>query len=343
MAETSPKISAEIFKDRRVQIGAAVIALLIIASIVFFTFGGGGGNNDTGSATPGGADGGALPAGENPGTPVIPPVASGPSSSGPGSGGGRGPASGQQTASAGANSFSDAPPGMQLPVGGGVSAPDPNAAFPGSGPGGVGGGPVTAAPGAAKPTPIRSGVPATQPRTDPFISFFRVVTPRPPAYLYAQPLRVASYPKPKVVGTVGTAVADLEPLPFVERRVAGILYNGSVSAILETGPSGPGGQVDVVQPGSRVESGIAGVPDLTVESIGPTELILRSEDNRRVQVKLTGLPEGARPNNPVGGGTGAGDLPGGPGGSGPSGSGPGAGGFPGGRRGGGGRPGAGVE
>jgi hypothetical protein len=115
----------------------------------------------------------------------------------------------------------------------------------------------------------------------------------------------------------------LGPLPYVERRVAGILYNGTVSAILETGPSGPGAQVDVIQPGSRVPSGIAGIADLTVESIGPTEVVLRSEDNRRVEVQLTGLPAGAQPINPGGG---AGDFPGGaPGGGFP-------GGFPGGGR-----------
>ena len=332
MASTSPKISAEIFKDRRVQIGAAVVVLLIIAATLFVTLGGGTGDRGSVSAdpstTPGGADAGAVPAPPFPGATVISPTGS-PTPPVPGPGGNSNATSARQTASADTNSFAGAPPGMQLgPGGGGVSAPAPGGPF---GPGGTEGGLAAAAPTTSKPAPIKAGVPAQKPRPDPFISFFREVTPQPPAYLYAQPLRVASYPKPRAVPT-SDPIRDLGPLPFVERRVAGILYNGTVSAILETGPSGPGGQVDVVQPGSKVMSGIAGVADLTVESIGPTEVTLRSEDNRRVQVKLTGLPEGARPNNPAGG-PGAGDFPGG-------------GGNPGGFRGGGGgggRPGVGTE
>lgn len=346
MARTSPKVSAEIFKDRRVQLGLALIALLAIAgSVLVFSgaLGGGGGTADTASADGAGV---ATPAGpgmmsddpaammpgrpNGPGATLTPPA-------GPGVGGVRGvrPAgAGNGTTPAPKSSFADAPAGF--PGGsGGPAGPAGPPAGPATDPFGAGSGGATggAAANSAKPAPITVGKTAQRFRSDPFISFYKQVLPRPPAYLFAQPLRVASIPRPKAVPGL-EPTPEIGPLPFVERRVSGILYNGSVSAILENGPPGPGNSV-VVQPGSTVPSLIAGVQDLTVESIGPTDVTLRSPDNRRVQVKLTGVPGGLN----TGGG---GNFGGGPGGDVPGGPGPGGFGLQGGG-GGGGRAGAAAE
>jgi hypothetical protein len=104
------------------------------------------------------------------------------------------------------------------------------------------------------------------------------------------PIRVASLPTPPKPKPNPDPNIEFGPLPFVPRRVAGILYNGSVSAILETGNPGPGADVEVVQPGSKVPSGVAGIQDLTVASITPTQLTLRAEDGRTVNVALSAVP-----------------------------------------------------
>jgi hypothetical protein len=143
------------------------------------------------------------------------------------------------------------------------------------------------------------------------------------------PLRLASYPRPTVDRSKSRPEEILGPLPFVPRRVAGVLYNGSVSAILETGNPGGDADVRVVQPGAFVPSGVPGLPDFTVESISPNKLTLRSQDRRTVDVNLTNLPAGVA--DQLRGQAGGGGIPGGgfPGGA--AGGYPGAGGgFPGG-------------
>ncbi len=44
MARAGSTASAEILKDKRVQIGIAIVVLLIIAAVAFLTLGGGGGS-----------------------------------------------------------------------------------------------------------------------------------------------------------------------------------------------------------------------------------------------------------------------------------------------------------
>jgi hypothetical protein len=140
-----------------------------------------------------------------------------------------------------------------------------------------------------KPAPVKNGTPATNARKDPFVSY-RILEPqKPPAYSFLAPLRLASVPKPPPLPRNPDPNIAFGPLPYVPRRVAGILYNGSVSAILETGSPGTGA-VEVVQPGSKVPSGIAGIPDLTVASITPTQITLRANDGRTVNVALSGVP-----------------------------------------------------
>jgi hypothetical protein len=76
------------------------------------------------------------------------------------------------------------------------------------------------------------------------------------------------------------------PLPYYERRIAGIINNGGISAILETIYNG---QVyhSVVSPGSKVPSGIPNL-FLNVDMITNNYLILSSEDGRKIKVNLSG-------------------------------------------------------
>jgi len=202
----------------------------------------------------------------------------------------------------------------------------------GTGTGGAPGAATTAAPGPAPslPPPIRYGVQAAGFRPDPFITTRKIVVEHTPAYTYLVALRLASRPKPPVPrGDERPPEERLGPLPVVPRRVAGILYNGSVSAILETGTPGSQADVQVVQPGSRVPSGAPNLGDLTVSLITPTQITLRADDGRTTIVPLSNLPPGiaaqlrSQTLGAQGGGFGPGGFPGGfPGGP--------PGGFPGG-------------
>jgi hypothetical protein len=194
-------------------------------------------------------------------------------------------------------SFDDAPEGMPgAPPSTGVSAPD-------------------AAGGAAKPPPIRIGM-ASKFRTDPFVSFFQLVITDPPAYTLAAPVRLAAFPKEAPPPSDGS-IENMLPLPPVPRRVAGVLYNGAITAILETGEA-PSSDTRIIAPGARVPSGVPGVADLIVDSIAMDRLVLRAEDGRTVEVKLSGLSPAVLDamRGQLGGGGGFGGAPGGFGGGG---------------------------
>ena len=271
------------------------------------------------------------------------------------------PPAGEQAAAGG---YGGGPPATGVapalpvsPAGGGGKvgiAGKPKSSFDGSpdGGGAAGGGQIPGgAPGggadALKPRPIRPGVKVALARNDPFVSFIAFIIEKPPAYSLAVPDRLA--PPPKIGVPEGTPrPEDLLPLPQVPRRVAGVLYNGAITAILETGEP-PNSETTVISPGAKVPSGIPGIPDLTVDSIAMDRLVLRAEDGRTVEVKLSALPPSVQQSlsqqfNGGGGGgaAGGGGMGGGPGfgGGGPRGGGGGAamggGGFGGGARGGGG-------
>jgi hypothetical protein len=94
------------------------------------------------------------------------------------------------------------------------------------------------------------------------------------------------------------AVAEvLPPQPF--RRMAGVMINGRVSAILETN-----GEADIVVPGMEVTRGNSRV---RVESITSDEIILKTLDTKRpftIKVNLTGavaIPSASPQNVNVGG------------------------------------------
>lgn len=169
-------------------------------------------------------------------------------------------------------------------------------------------------------------------RNDPFVSYRFPGVQKLPAYLYITHMRVASIPEPPPPPVSTDPDLQYGPLPFVPRRVAGILYNGSVSAILEIGNPGSGAEVFIVRPGDKVPSAIPGIEELTVTSISPTQLILRADDGRTTTVALSGAPElqgqtgGAPGGGFPGGGPPGGGFPGGGGFSGGGGSRPGLGG-----------------
>lgn len=304
--------SSDLLKDKRVLLGLAAVVLLGLGgtAAVMMSSGSGGGEEETASApappppaVPA-AGGPATPAGA-PSTPSAAPRAT-------------------QTAQAPVakfdtrTSFDDAPSfyggggGAAGPAGAAPAAPTGAPAAPAAG----GGDAVNKQ---KEPLdPIRPGVPASRYRSDPFVSRLIPRYERPAAFNFITPIRVASIPPPPVPPVDPDPDIQFGPLQPVQRRVAGILYNGNVSAILETGQPGPTAQVDVVQPGQTVPSGIPGIPDLVVSAITPTQLTLRAEDGRTVIVPLSGAP-GLANSLPGAGGI--------PGGGGPPGGFPGPGGF----------------
>ncbi len=196
------------------------------------------------------------------------------------------------------SSFDAAPEGMPGVVAGGGAAPNPMDA---------------AAGGAAKPAPIRVGA-VSKFRGDPFVSFYRLIVTEPDAYTLAAPMRLAAFPKDVPIDGPG-GVENMLPLPPVPRRVAGVLYNGAITAILETGES-PSSDTRIIAPGAKVPSGVPGIADLTVDSIAMDRLVLRADDGRTVEVKLSGLSpavlDAMRGQLGGGGGFGGGGFGGGP-------------------------------
>lgn len=312
MANTS-----EILKDKRVIIGGSVAGLLLIGvAVVFATgaFSGGSAPADDSAPAP------TPPTKVT--TPVTPTTAGGQPTAGiTGKPVGRTPGTPSATITPtqaprrtdDRTSFADAPPGYGGTTGTTPGAPAPPVAIP----------PTTNGPTDTKIGDadannktkvqfapfIQAGVSAPGARRDPFVSFRFFPPERPAAYNFLAPLRLASQPQPPKPPASDNPELEFGPLPFVPRRVAGILHNGSVSAILETGSAGAS-DVKIVQPGDKVDSGIAGVDQLTVASITATQVTLRADDGRTVSVQLTGSAAAAAAAQ-GGGGPG---VPGGPGG-----------------------------
>jgi hypothetical protein len=151
--------------------------------------------------------------------------------------------------------------------------------------GGAGGG---AAMG-GKPPEVKDGQVASGFRKDPFESFLKVVVPEIPAYTLALPRRLAAPYVPPAPKETDDPLKTKGPLPPLPRRIAGVMYNGAITAILETGD--PSGDVmhQVIRPGTKVPSGDPQAGELTVESITLRSLVLRADDGRSLEVKLSGL------------------------------------------------------
>lgn len=180
-------------------------------------------------------------------------------------------------------------PGMPPSAGMPGAAPGMPGTVPGGMPGGVPGGmsgtqqfagqaaAPTAAPATAKLAPMLPY------RKDPFLPFSgrptksTVLTGMLPSIG-----RVRIAPAPVAAGVELASAADiLPPQPF--RRMAGALWNGKVSAILETD-----GQTDIVRPGMELTRGNSRV---LVESIEPNCIILKTLDTIRpmsIKVNLAG-------------------------------------------------------
>jgi hypothetical protein len=140
-----------------------------------------------------------------------------------------------------------------------------------------------------KPPEVKDGQVAAGFRKDPFESFIKVVVPEIPAYTLALPRRLAAPYVPPAPKETDDPLKTKGPLPPLPRRIAGVMYNGAITAILETGD--PSGDVmhQVIRPGTKVPSGDPQAGELTVESITLRSLVLRADDGRSIEVKLSGL------------------------------------------------------
>ena len=167
--------------------------------------------------------------------------------------------------------------------GGPAAAPGaPAVPSPAAGPG-YPGGPVAAAPGAAEPT---VKVPPMLPyRKDPFVAFTGAYGKPSRKELLMAVLPALFRPRLAPAGVAEISREEiLEVLPPQPvRRMAGVLWNGKVSAILETA-----GEIDIVRPGQVVTRGNSKVQ---VESIEPDGIVLKTLDTREpmtIRVSLSG-------------------------------------------------------
>jgi len=143
-----------------------------------------------------------------------------------------------------------------------------------------------APPGAEAPPPPPTEAAALTPmlpyRKDPFAPFSGVPKKKDVlAVLLPSVSRPRLAPAPVTERSDWAAEEVLPPQPY--RRMAGVLWNGKVSAILETN-----GQADIVRPGMELTRGNSRV---RVESIQPNCIILKTLDTRMpmtVKVNLAG-------------------------------------------------------
>ncbi|MDX1931917.1 MAG: hypothetical protein SFU56_04870 [Capsulimonadales bacterium] len=290
--------SKEIIRDRRLLIGGGVGVLLGIGGLI--TYGLADGRTITATSPMVAQVGaGADPEGDLGAPEDFPGAAPGGLASGPPAA--QGPKPGPKFPS----SFDKAPVAHPSSGGGGA------AVRPAAGP--FGAPPAAAAAGGAAsgdpptmtaPKPVVKGKPASPARPDPFVSYRIAPIEKVAAYNFISTARFAKYPDPPKPPENPNPEIEFGPLPFVPRRVAGILFNGSTSAILETA----GVDYRVIAPGTKVPSGIAGLADLTVSAITPSQVTLRAEDGRTVSVSLsasatplTGGPTGGFPGGAPGG------------------------------------------
>ncbi|MDO8684274.1 MAG: hypothetical protein Q7N50_12420 [Armatimonadota bacterium] len=170
--------------------------------------------------------------------------------------------------------------------------PDPNAApaTPPTDPmamGGSSGTPGAAQPGAAGQQSAGNPKPIEKSRPDPFKMLNK---PLPPSRQVVV-REAVPYPTWLIIprriekGDDQGQVAG-QPVDTTPRRMAGILYDGTVSAILETG-----GSSLVVKPGDFIEN-----RTLYVERIEPSRIVLKTvgeQQSRYVVVKMMAAPSGS--------------------------------------------------
>lgn len=146
----------------------------------------------------------------------------------------------------------------------------------------------TPAPGAAAST----DGPMLPYRKDPFVPFAGRPTKKDVISLIIPTLR-----RPRIAPAPVTEMQDeqeaadaLPPQPF--RRMAGVLWNGRVSAILETN-----GETDIVRPGMEINRGGSRA---LVESITQDSIILKTLDTKTPQTVVVGMAGSVTGNSATG-------------------------------------------
>ncbi len=176
------------------------------------------------------------------------------------------------------------PPGQAMPGGpatsptpGPTTAPTPAPTTPTPGPAA---GPATGSPAPAGPA-VASNMPMLPYRKDPFLPFSGMPTKKDVMALIIPTLRRPRIAPAPVVQTQleQQAAEALPPQPF--RRMAGVLWNGRVSAILETN-----GNTRIVKPGEEINEGGSRV---RVESITPDSISLKTLDTRTPMTITVGM------------------------------------------------------
>ncbi len=195
----------------------------------------------------------------------------------------------------GADTSTASAPGMAAGPAAGAAGPVP----PGPGPAGMpmdagAVGPTGAAPAAATaPTPAGSVLQPMLPyRKDPFLPFAGMPSRKDVLAMVLPALRrprIAPAPVMQVEATAAAAEV-LPPQPF--RRMAGVMWNGRVSAILETA-----GETDIVRPRMELNRGNSRV---RVESITQDSIVLKTLDTRTPMTITVGLAGSVTGNSATG-------------------------------------------
>lgn len=172
--------------------------------------------------------------------------------------------------------------GGQAPIG-----PDMSGGVPYNAPAPAGPAVPSAAPAAPAPATASVG-PMLPYRKDPFLPFAGMPTQKDFMSILLPNLRRPRIaPAPVIDQTPEQQMAEvLPPQPF--RRMAGVLWNGRVSAILETA-----GETDIVRPGGEYNRGNSRV---RVESITQDSIILKTLDTKSpmyIKVGMAGSVTGS--------------------------------------------------
>ncbi|MHB0913927.1 MAG: hypothetical protein ACYC2Y_10880 [Armatimonadota bacterium] len=197
-------------------------------------------------------------------------------------------------------------PGMPgAPGGPGTQMPGMPGGSPAGGPmSPMGGGPgTTVVASAPAATPAVAAQNSMLPyRKDPFIPFSGPRTGKGALRSIVaniQPYRLAPLPRPiKLWEAKGDEEGQVESIPTQpQRRMAGVMINGKISAILETD-----GESDIVVPGMEISRGGSRV---RVETITHDEIILKTIDTQSpftIKVNLAGstVNPGGNPGGPAG-------------------------------------------
>ena len=107
-------------------------------------------------------------------------------------------------------------------------------------------------------------------------------------------LKVAEIPQKRITVTfpetkLTPQEQSKQPMPDFHYGLSGVMFNGSVSAVLETRI---GNKVlhNYVSPGALIPTNDENIPYLMVDSVTVEDLILKAPDGRITKVSLSGVP-----------------------------------------------------